>query len=68
MAFSPDSRRLASSSVDQTVKLWDVASGQETLTLKGHKAWVFNVTFSPDGHRLASCSYDGTVRIWDATP
>jgi hypothetical protein len=35
VAFSPDGKRLASSSNEQTVKLWDTHSGQETLTLKG---------------------------------
>ena len=36
VAFSPDRKRLASGSYDQTVKLWDAANGQEALTVKGH--------------------------------
>jgi WD40 repeat protein len=67
VAFSPDGKRLASAGRDQTVKVWDVASGQETLTLKGHTDWVTSVAFSPDGMRLASASYDRTVKIWDAS-
>ena len=66
MAFSPDGKRLASASLDRTVKVWDAATGQETLTLKGHTGWSLSVAFSPDGKRLASASGDRTVKVWDA--
>ena len=66
MAFSPDGKRLASASTDRTVKVWDAATGQETLTLKGHTDQVTSVAFSPDGQRLASASDDETVKVWDA--
>ena len=66
MAFSPDGKRLASASRDETVKVWDAATGQETLTLKGHTGGVTSVAFSPDGKRLASASEDETVKVWDA--
>lgn len=66
VAFSPDGSRLASGHSDGTVALWDLATGLQTLTLKGHVGKVRSVAFSRDGQRLASAGNDGKVRIWDA--
>ena len=66
VAFSPDGKRLASTSADATVRVWDPATGQKVLTLKGHTAQVESVAFSPDGERIASGGWDKTVRLWDA--
>jgi serine/threonine protein kinase/sugar lactone lactonase YvrE len=66
VCFSPDGKRLASASRDQTVKVWDAQTGREILTLEGHTSWVESVCFSPDGKRLASASGDETVKVWDA--
>ena len=66
VVFSPDGMKLASGSYDNTVRLWDVETGQPIgSALEGHANRVNHVVFSPDGKKLASGSYDSTVRLWD---
>ena len=67
VAFSPDSQRLVSASADQTIKVWDIATGKQLLPLlEGHTGGVSSAAFSPDGQRIASASVDGTVKLWEA--
>jgi WD40 repeat protein len=65
LEFSPDSRILATGSVDRTIKLWDTSDWNELATLTGHEREVADLAFSPDGRELYSTGFDGTVRRWD---
>ncbi|KAJ7844004.1 WD40-repeat-containing domain protein [Mycena olivaceomarginata] len=67
VAFSPDGTRIASGSVDKTIRVWDAATGQQVGDpLAGHTSSIRSVAFSPDGTRIASGSHDETIRVWDA--
>ena len=66
MAFSPDGKQSCLGSDDQTVRLWDAATGAPLQTLEGHNCSVTSVAFSPDGKQVVSGSDDQTVRLWDA--
>ena len=54
-----------SASGDQTVKVWDLSSGQELRTLSGHTSYVRGVAISSDGRYGLSASDDKTVKVWD---
>lgn len=74
VAFSPNPPNLytkglrgilASGSWDKTIKLWNLSTGREIRTLKGHKHIILSVAFSPDSSTLASGSQDKTIKVWN---
>ena len=65
VAVSPNGTWAASGSLDNTVKIWDLESGECQATLKGHRDAVRSVAITPDGKRILSVSDDYSVRVWN---
>ena len=65
VAISPDGQTLASGSDNQTIKLWNLKTGDLLHTLTEHTDWVWSVVISPDGQTLVSGSYDNTIKLWN---
>ena len=66
VAFSPDGRKIVSSSDDETIRIWDAKTGlQIGDPFIGHTGPVNSVAFSKDGTKIVSGSWDETIRIWD---
>ncbi|MCE9552288.1 MAG: WD40 repeat domain-containing protein [Planctomycetes bacterium] len=68
LAFSPDSRHLATASWDKTVRIWELSTRQQVAVLEGHRDQVCSVAFSADGRQLASGAAgegDTTTIVWN---
>ncbi len=74
LAFSPCSKYLATGAwwqqgqTKMSIRLWEIATGENIHTFWAHPTDIDRLAFSPDGALLASGSYDGTILLWDMTP
>lgn len=80
LAFSPDSERIATSSSDKTVQIWQTTTGAHLLTYNGHNTAngvpVHSLSWSPDSKQIVSASNSlggfipnmmASVKVWDTT-
>ncbi len=65
LAWSPDGRRIASASGDQTAQVWDATSGDHLIRYTGHTDSVYSLAWSSGSGRVASGSNDKTVQVWN---
>lgn len=63
--FPYEFNKLASASYDTNIKLWDLRSKDNTVTLKHHTKPICSIDISPDSKLLISGSDDNTVKLWD---
>jgi WD40 repeat protein len=65
LSYSPDGKRIYSSSLDRTVRVWDAARGQTIHIFNEHKCPVTRLALSADGRVLACAASDGKVKLWN---
>jgi dynein assembly factor with WDR repeat domains 1 len=65
LSFDPHAALLATGAMDYRANLWDVETGKEYTTLKGHKAEVVSLHFCAEGDKIITGSFDSTGKIWD---
>ena len=65
VAFNPRSATLVSGSLDDTIRVWDLQTGVEMVSLQGHPRGVNDLRISTKGQVLVSCGDDGTVKVWN---
>jgi glucose repression regulatory protein TUP1 len=65
-----DNSCIASGSLDDSVRLWHIETGQLLECFHGHSDSIYSISFSPDGNKIVSGALDQTIKVWslsDAT-
>ncbi len=65
LVLSPDGHYLATSSADNTFKIWHAGSGKYVRTVRAHKGAVNWLTFTPDSQRIVTAGAEGKIKIWN---
>ncbi len=64
LSISPDGNQLLSASTDRTIKLWDLASGDEVRDVGRHDDMARTALFVPGGKQVLSAADDGSIATW----
>lgn len=66
-AFNKNGDKFITGSYDRTCKVWDTITGNELLSLEGHKNVVYTMAFNvPFGDKIVTGSFDRTAKLWDS--
>src|ERR1700693_1034614 len=65
VAVTPDGRRVLTTGLDGTLRIWDPATGRELFKIQAHKDWAVGLAACPDGKRAVTSGNDKTARLWD---
>jgi tricorn protease-like protein len=65
VSFSPDGRKIAFGSTDNSIYIFDATAGKQLQRVNDHDAWVFGTVFSRDGSQVASVSRDRALKLTD---
>ena len=66
--FSPNGKRVVTSSDDQTARIWEADGGGLVAILRGHEGFLFGAKYSRDSQRIVTAAGDTTARVWTILP
>lgn len=67
LAYNPHADKLASSSTDKSVNLWNTNDRIRCYKFSGHSDVVNSVAWSHNGNLMATASNDNTIKVWVPT-